>query len=58
MVGNTQETSAELTFTKKVAKSGKGYLVWLPKDVTDFLEIDEESTVEIRIKKLKKGVSR
>lgn len=43
-----------LTFVKRVAKSGRGYLVWLPKDVTDFLSIDENSTVEIKIKKLKK----
>ena len=44
-----------LTFTKKVAKSGRGYLIWVPKDVSDFLKINEKSTVEIKIKKLKKG---
>lgn len=42
-----------LTFTKKVAKSGRGYLVWIPKDVTDFLKIKDKDTVEIKIKKLR-----
>ena len=50
-----QEYSEEhLTFTKRVAKSGRGYLVWLPKDVTDFLDLEENDTVEIKIRKLKK----
>ena len=44
----------ELTFTKKVAKSGRGYLVWIPKDIADFLSLDEKSTVELKIRKLKK----
>jgi len=44
----------ELTFAKRVAKSGRGYLVWLPKDVTDFLEIKKDEYVEIKIKKLRK----
>jgi antitoxin component of MazEF toxin-antitoxin module len=39
----------QLTFTKRIAKSGRGYLVWIPKDVTDFLKISKESTVEIQI---------
>lgn len=43
-----------ITFTKKVAKSGRGYLIWIPKDVVDFLNITEDSTVEINIEKLKK----
>lgn len=43
-----------LTFTKRVAKSGRGYLVWIPKDVADFLELNEDSTVEMAIKKLDK----
>lgn len=44
----------ELTFTKRVAKSGRGYLVWIPKDVAEFLGIKENDTVEIKIKKLRK----
>ncbi len=42
------------TFIKKVAKSGRGFLIWIPKDVTDYLDIDEKAYVEIEIKKLKK----
>ena len=42
----------EAIFTKRVARSGRGYLVWAPKDVSDLLELDERSTVEVRIRKL------
>ena len=45
----------ELTFTKRVAKSGRGLLVWIPKDVSDYLKMNEDSVVEIKIKKLKGG---
>ena len=48
-------TMTEATFTKRVAKSGRGLLLWIPKDVADYLELAEDSTVEIKIKKLKKG---
>lgn len=48
-------TDEKVVFVKKVAKSGRGYLVWLPKDVTDFLNISEKDTVELTIRKLKKG---
>jgi hypothetical protein len=48
------EKTEELTFTKRVAKSGRGYLVWIPKDVAEFLDIKENYTVEMKIKKLKK----
>lgn len=44
----------DLTFVKRVAKSGRGFLIWIPKDVTDYLDLDENSYVEIKIKKLKK----
>ena len=47
------EKSEELTFTKRVAKSGRGMLVWIPKDVSDYLAMDENSVVEIKIRKLK-----
>ena len=48
-------TEEKIVFVKKVAKSGRGYLVWLPKDVTDYLAISEKDTIEISIRKLKKG---
>jgi len=44
-----------LTFTKRVAKSGRGFLVWIPKDIVDFIPLKEDDTVEIKIKKLVKG---
>ncbi|HLD87520.1 MAG TPA: hypothetical protein VJB12_05670 [Candidatus Nanoarchaeia archaeon] len=44
----------DLVFVKRVAKSGRGYLVWIPKDVTDFLDIAKDDTVEIRIRRLSK----
>lgn len=43
-----------LTFTKRVAKSGRGYLVWIPKDVVDFIPLKKDDTVEIKLKKLVK----
>ncbi|MBS3103241.1 hypothetical protein J4458_07400 [Candidatus Woesearchaeota archaeon] len=45
----------ELTFTKRIAKSGRGYLIWIPKDVVDFIPLKEDDTVEIKIKRLVKG---
>ena len=42
----------ELTFTKRIAKSGRGYLVWIPKDVVNFISLEKDDTVEIKLKKL------
>ena len=42
----------EITFIKRVAKSGRGYLIWIPKDVVDFIPIEKNDFVEIKIKKL------
>ena len=44
-----------LTFTKRVAKSGRGFLVWIPNDISDFIPLKEDDTVEIKIKKLVEG---
>ena len=41
-------------FIKKVCKSGRGYLLWIPKYVVDFLSLEDKSIVEVRLKKLKK----
>jgi len=38
-----------------VARSGRGILLWIPKDVSDFLDIDKDSTVEVKIQKLEKS---
>lgn len=50
MTGKSEKE--EVIFTKRVAKSGRGLLVWIPKDVSDFMALDEDSVVEIKIKKL------
>ena len=41
-------------FIKSVCKSGRGYLLWIPKDVVDYLSLENKSIVEVRLKKLKK----
>ncbi|MBI2128817.1 hypothetical protein HYU07_01125 [Candidatus Woesearchaeota archaeon] len=43
-----------LSFIKRVAKSGRGFLIWIPKDVSDYISLKEDDTVEIKIRKLKK----
>lgn len=43
-----------LSFIKRVAKSGRGFLIWIPKDVSDYIALKEDDTVEIKIRKLKK----
>ncbi len=48
----TSKEQEEVVFTKRVAKSGRGLLVWIPKDVSDFMRLDGDSVVEIKIKKL------
>jgi len=40
--------SNKLIFTKKVSKSGKGYLVWIPKDIVSFLNLNQNCFVEFR----------
>lgn len=42
------------TFTKRVAASGSGYLVWIPKNVVDFLSIDENTFLEAKVCRLNK----
>jgi antitoxin component of MazEF toxin-antitoxin module len=44
-----------VTFTKRVARSGRGYLVWIPKDVVEYLGLDERTTIEVRILKLERA---
>lgn len=41
-------------FTKKVAKSRKSYLIWIPRDEVDFLDINENTFLRVGLKKLKK----
>ena len=46
----------ELIFTKQVARSGRGFLVWIPKDIVDFLKLDERTYVETSVRELKKEI--
>lgn len=41
------------SFTKRVTKSRNGFIVWIPKDDADYLELDDNSIVRIGIKKIK-----
>jgi len=44
----------ELTFAKMPARSGKGYLAWIPKHIVEFLKLSEKSYVEVSMRNLKK----
>jgi antitoxin component of MazEF toxin-antitoxin module len=39
-----------ITYTRKVAKSGKSFLMRIPKDIVDLLEIDEDTVVEVTLR--------
>ena len=39
-----------LSFTKKVVKTSTGFIVWIPKDIIDFLALDETSLIEADIR--------
>ena len=39
-----------ITYTRKVAKSGKSFLIRIPKDIVDLLGIDENSVVEVTLR--------
>jgi len=39
-----------ITYTRKVAKSGKSFLMRIPKDIVDLLGIDENTFVEVTLK--------
>ena len=35
-----------VVFTKRAARSGKGYLVWIPKDVVSALNLDKDTYIQ------------
>ena len=39
-----------ITYTRKVAKSGKSFLMRIPKDIADLLGIDENTFVEVTLR--------
>ena len=40
-------------FIKKITKSRKSFLIWIPKDEAEYLEICEGTFVRVGLKKLK-----
>lgn len=40
-------------FIKKIKKSRKSFLIWIPKDEAEYLELDENTFVRVGLKKLK-----
>ena len=47
-----------LPFVKRVAQSGKACLVWIPKDVSDFLSVQPNLLLEFKIVKITPDGSR
>ena len=41
-----------LTFIKKVVKSSAGFLIWIPKDIATFLNLNSKNTFQINLSKL------
>ncbi len=41
-------------FIKKITKSRESYLIWVPKDEAEYLELDENTFVRVGLKKLKR----
>jgi antitoxin component of MazEF toxin-antitoxin module len=48
------EDIQEIVFTKRLAKSGKSYIVCIPKDIVKFLDLQGENIVQLKIKALRK----
>ncbi len=41
-------------FTKKVVKSRESFIIWIPKDEAEFLDLNEETFLRVGLKKLNK----
>ena len=41
-------------FIKKVIKSRKSFVIWIPKDEAEYLNINERTFLRVGLKKLKK----
>jgi hypothetical protein len=52
---NKENVTAEFdsVFMKKIVKSRKSYLIWIPKDEAEYLGIKEGTFVRVGLKKLK-----
>jgi hypothetical protein len=55
MQENKENVTAEFdsVFIKKIVKSRKSFIIWIPKDEAEYLKIDEETFVRVGLKKLK-----
>jgi hypothetical protein len=55
MQENKENVSAEFdsVFIKKIVKSRKSFLIWIPKDEAEYLGIDEKTFVRVGLRKLK-----
>ena len=40
-------------FIKKVVKSRKSFIIWIPKDEAEYLDIDENTFLRVGLKKLR-----
>ena len=40
-------------FIKKVVKSRQSFIIWIPKDEAEFLELNEETFLRVGLKRLK-----
>ncbi len=47
--------TTEAVFTKRVARSGTGLLVWVPKDIAVLLQLSKADIVQIRMRRLSRG---
>lgn len=57
MQENKENVTAEFdsVFIKKIVKSRKSFLIWIPKDEAEYLDIDEKTFLRVGLKKLTKG---
>ena len=56
MVEKDEDVKAEFdsVFIKKIVRSRTSYIIWIPKDEAEYLELDENTFVRVGLKKLKK----
>lgn len=42
-----------ITYTRKPTKIGKAFVIWVPKDIADYLKLNANTLLEIKLKKIK-----
>lgn len=60
MKDKEEDVKAEFdsVFIKKIVKSRESYLIWIPKDEAEYLELNDETFVRVGLKKLKKNTKK